>query len=92
MTAGGFVFPGCLSSRGGEVEEKLTPEEMVPLGAFVMQVFVKDLMGETHCLEVDRCESIVLVKRKIYTKMCIKSSLQRLMYGGKQLDYKFDLS
>ena len=92
-SARGFIFSGGASSIGEE-EEKLSEEEMGPLGDYtlVMQIFVKDLMGKTHCLSVNRCEQIALVKRKVYTKMVLRPSLQRLIYGGKQLENGFDLS
>ena len=65
---------------------------MVPKGDFNIQVFVKDLMGKSHCLVVDRCEKVEWFKRKVFTKTGIKPSLQRLLYGCKQLEVGWDLS
>ena len=86
----GFVFPGRALCLGGG--DKLSPDEMVPKGDFHIQVFVKDLMGKSHCLVVDRCEQVAWFKRKVFTKTGIKPSLQRLVYGSKQLEDGMDLS
>ena len=57
-----------------------------------MQIFVKNLSGNTITLEVEPNESIASVKKKIELKTKISPGQQRLIFAGKQLLDDKDLS
>ena len=51
----------------------------------MMQIFVKTLTGKTITLEVGAYETIDNVRLQIQEKEGIPPAMQRLLYGGKQL-------
>ena len=51
-----------------------------------MQIFIKTLSGRSVTLEnLEACDPIETVMREVETKEGVPRSLQRLVYGGKQL-------
>lgn len=52
-----------------------------------MQVFVKTLNGKTITLDVNPSDTIGSLKIKIHDKEGIRPNEQRLIYGGKPLEF-----
>lgn len=50
-----------------------------------MQIFVKNLNGQTSTVEVEETESVEDVKTKIREKLGVPAEQQVLVFGGKQL-------
>ena len=57
-----------------------------------MQIFVKSLTGQCMTLDVDRNESIDVIKAKIQEKQGIPQEQQRLIWAGKDLQIGKTLS
>lgn len=57
-----------------------------------MQIFVKSLTGQCMTFDVDRNESIDLIKAKIQEKQGIPQEQQRLIWAGKDLQIGKTLS
>lgn len=51
-----------------------------------MQIFVRDLKGQTLTLDVDSSDSIENVKQKIQAKDGLAPDIQRLLFYGRQLE------
>ena len=57
-----------------------------------MQIFVKSLTGQCMTFDVDRNESIDVIKAKIQEKQGIPKEQQRLIWAGKDLQIGKTLS
>ena len=57
-----------------------------------MQIFVKSLTGQCMTFDVDRNESIDVIKAKIQEKQGIPQEQQRLIWAGKDLQIGKTLS
>lgn len=51
-----------------------------------MIIFVKTIIGKTIILDVEPYDSIQIIKTKIQAKEGIRSSHQRIIFAGKQLE------
>jgi ubiquitin C len=51
-----------------------------------MQIFVKNLSGQTITIDVEPTDTVMTVKEKIQDREKISPDKQRLIYGGHQLN------
>ena len=61
-------------------------KEVLPYDGHSMQIFVKDLTGSMHAIDISPRSTVLAVKIKVYQKNKLPISQQRMICGGRQLE------
>lgn len=51
-----------------------------------MQIFVRTLSGKTLTIDIEKSDTILTLKKRIWDKEGVNPEDQRLLHGGKQLE------